>query len=339
MAASLVAQADTFVLKDGTRVEGTIVSEEGDSYVLEVQVTKSIKDERKIAKADVVKIDRDKPDLKAFEAIAKIVPTPDLLTDEEYGERLIAVRNFLKEFPSSDKSKAAEAMLETLKAESTQIASGGVKISGSIITPAEYKVNAYDLDAKVKEAEVRKLVDKREFLAALRAYTGFCADFQGTTAYASLSPIMQQVMRNQIAESKQALLTLDERTKKRLLGLERMTPEDRRISESAIAEESANIEARLKAEKDAHIVWVTPSPYSKAALEESVRAGEAEMNRLGTVDTTLGQDAGKAWRDAFAMIRSSSNEAAVTAAVTAARTAGVSPKYMAMLEAAMPRKK
>ncbi len=328
----LPSAADTFNLKDGTTLEGTILKEEDDSYLIEVQVTKSIKDERKVAKADVVKITRERPEDKAFGEIEKMVPTPDLLTDEEYGERINAVLKFLKDFPSGDKSKKANEMLAILKEESTQVASGGIKVKGAIVTPAEYKLNAYDLDARVKEARIRRYVDQYQYLTALRLFSDFWADYQSTNSFTALAPVMQQVMKGQVAEAKQALATFDERVKKRNLGLERMSGDDRRVTENAIAEENANLETRLKAEKDNHITWVTPHPFCKAALEEVVRAGETEIAKLATVKPVLGQDGGKAWRDAYAIIRGGGTQTAVSAAITAARSAGVSAKYMAMLE-------
>ncbi|MEO5912931.1 MAG: PTPDL family protein [Luteolibacter sp.] len=339
LAVSLPAKADKFTLKDGTTLEATISSEDASNYVLEVQVTKSIRDERKVPKADVVKVERAQPDLKAFESIAKLVPTPDLLTDEEYGVRINAVMKFLKDYPAGDKAKDAKAMLATLKAESAQIASGGIKVNGSIVSPAEYKLNAYDLDARVAEASIRSLVAQGETLAALRAFSDFCKNFQSTSSFGSLSPLMQQVIKTHVAEAKESLSTLDARLKKRAAGLEQMSSEDRGITDSAIKEEDAAFEARLKSEKDAHQSWVTPSPFNKASLEETIRFGEAELVRLGSVKTALGQDGGRTWREAWAVIHNSGNPTAVSTAITNARTVGISPKYLAMLEEAAKVKK
>ncbi len=335
----LPALADTFTLKDGSTLEAAILSETADSYILEVQITKSIKDERKIAKTDVVKISRVQPDSKAWEAIAKLIPTPDLLTDEEYGARIIAVEKFLKDHPTSDKVKEAKAMLATLKAESTAVASGGVKVKGAIVSPADYQLNAYDLDARVKEAKIRTLVNQGQQLPALREFSSFCTDFQNTTSFASLAPLIVQVIKSQVAEAEQLLLTLDARSKKRMAGLDQMAAEDRKISENAIKEEDAAIEARLKLEKTGAKNWVTPSAYNKASLEETVSFGKTELTRIAAVKVALGQDAGKAWRDAFAVIRNGGSGPAIATAVSTARTAGVSPRYLAMLEEASKGRK
>ena len=80
LALTLPAVADTFFLKDGTTMEGKILRQDATAYFVEVNVTKSIKDERSIAKADVVKVEREQPDLIAFVELSKLIPAPDLLT-------------------------------------------------------------------------------------------------------------------------------------------------------------------------------------------------------------------------------------------------------------------
>ncbi len=330
---TLPCHADTFTLKDGTTLAGKVVSDAGDTYVLEVQVTKSIKDERRVAKADVVKIDREQPDLKAFEAIGKLVPTADLLPANDYLSQIAAVEKFLKNNRGSNKTKEAKAILETLKAEFTQIDAGGIKFNGKIVSPADYKTNAYDLDARVEEAKIRRLVDNNQSLAALREFAGFDRDYRTTLAYGALAPVIRQVIQNEVAEAMQSLLTLDARVKARGVGLQQMTSEDRMATEIAIKEETAQMDACFKAEKDAKQNWVTTSPFNKASLEETVHFGETEFARLAAVKTVLGVDGGKAYRDLYNVVYSGGNAAAVTVAITAAKAALVPPRYLAPLEA------
>lgn len=330
---TLPSHAETFTLKDGTNLEAKVISEEGDTYVLEVQITKSIKDERRVAKADVVKRTAEQPDLKAFEAIAKLVPTADLLSADDYPLQIAAVEKFLKDHRGSSKTKEAKAILETLKSEATQLADGGVKFNGKIVTPAEYKANAYDLDARVEEAKIRRLVNDSQFLAALRAFAEFDRDYRTTLSYGALAPLIRQVVQNQVAEAKQSLLTLDARVKARDVGLQQMNSEDRKVTESAIKEENDQLAALFKAEKDAKQNWVTTSPFNKASLEATVTFGEPEQARLAAVKTTLGVDGGKCYRDLYNAVRNGSSAAVITVALTAAKTALVPARYLAPLEA------
>ena len=330
---TLASHAETFTLKDGTSLEAKVISEVGDTYVLEVQITKSIKDERRVLKADVVKRTSVQPDLKAFEAIAKLVPTADLLAADDYRLQIAAVEKFLKDHGSSSKTKEAMAILELLKSEATQLAEGGIKFNGKIVTPAEYKMNAYDLDARVEEAKIRRLINDSQFLAALRAFAEFDRDYRTTLSYGALAPLIRQIIQNEVAEAKQSLLTFDARVKARSVGLQQMNSEDRKVTEAAIQEETAQMAARFKAEKDAKQNWVTTSPFNKASLDATVTFGELEQARLAAVKTTLGVDGGKCYRDLYNAVHNGSNAAAVAVALTAAKTALVPARYLAPLEA------
>lgn len=333
LAVVLPCAADTFLLKDGTTLNGAVVSDAGDVYVLEVQITKSIKDERKIAKSDVVKITREQPGEAAFEPISKMVPTPDLLTTDDYQARIAIVEKFMKEHRDSNKLASAKMILAALKSEYDAVAAGGIKFNDRILTTAEYRANAYDLDARVQETKIRRLVNANQFLQALRVFAEFDHEYRNTLSYGALVSLMRQVIQAQLAEAKQSLLTLDTRTKEQALGILRMPLADRKITEDAIREENALIQASYKAEKDAKQNWVTTSPFHKASLEDTVKFCEQELVRMGTVQAALGVDGGKAYRDAWTATHGG-NAAAISAALAAAKTAAVPARYLAPLEAA-----
>lgn len=336
---SLPCQADTFTLKDGTILEGVIAGETADTYVLEVQITKSIKDERKVPKSDVVKIDHEQADVKAYSMIGKFIPTPDLLTADEYLQKIAAVDKFIKSYHDSANIRSAKNILETLRSECNQVSAGAVKLNGKMVTSEEYQTNAYDLDARVQEAKIRTLVYQYQFLTALREFATFDRDYRTTLSYGALAPLMRQVIQSQVAEARQSLLTLDARRKERDLGLERMDLENRKATENAIKEETAEIEARYKAEKEAKQNWVTTSPFHKASMDDTVHFGEAELTRLSAVKTVLGVDGGKAYREAWSVIHNHGSPAAVTSALANAKAAAVAPRYLADLETAAKIKK
>ena len=308
--------------------------EDAASYVVEVNITKSIKDERVLAKADVAKIEREQLDLTAFEAIAKLTPVPDLLTEEEYAQRIKTVEKFLTDHRGSSKSKEAKAILAALKSEANEILAGGIKMNGKIVPPAEYRANAYDIDARIQEAKIRAAVKDMQYLRALRAFSEFDRDFRNTTTRAALVPFISQVMTTYMAEIGQSLATFDARVKEREVGLQRMPTADRRATETAIREETAELEKRFKAEKDAKLGWVTTHPFFKPSLEETIAFGKLELTRLSAAKSAAAVDGGKAFRDALSLIQGKGDKNTVTSAITAAKTAMVAPRYIAILESA-----
>jgi hypothetical protein len=336
---ALPCLADTFTLKNGSSLEAEIVKETPDAYFLKVQVTKTIKDERKVPKADVVKVSREQPDFKAFQAIAKLVPTPDLITAEDCQARIAEVEKFLKNFRTAGSSQDAEVILTTLQNESTKISAGSIKVSGKFVTTDQYQADAYDLDARIQESKIRALVTDGEFLAALRRFSDFDTDYRTTLSYGALSSLIQQVILNQVLEARQSLATLPERLKQRDMGLLQMTTEDRATSTAAIQEESARLEARYNAEKNSKLKWVTADPFHKASLEDTAKFGETELARLSSVKTVLGVEGGKAYREVYKAVHDGGNGAAVDAALARAKVALVPSRYLAPLEEAAKSRK
>lgn len=331
---AIPAAADTFTLKDGSTLEGRILREVSGSYVIEVQVTKSIKDERTIPKTDVTKIVKEKPDVAAFKAIAGLYPAPDLLTAEEYGQRIRTVEKFLVEHRGSSKSKEAKDMLAKLKSEANEILAGGIRIHGKIVPPIEYRSNSYEIDAMVQEAKIRALVKDGNYLQSLRAFSNFSRDYRNTSAHAELLPLITQVINSYLNEINEALEGFEKRTRERQIGLDRMPPGTRQATENAIREETAQVEAQFKREKDAKLGWVTTNLYFKPSLDDTVAFGKQELSRIASLKTATPVDAGKAYRDALALIQARGDKAAISTAINAAKTALVPQRYLAILEAA-----
>ena len=337
---TLHSSADTFLMKDGTKYQGKIVREDATSYLLEVQTkSKGIKDERKVAKADVVKIEREKTVQNDFAAISGLVPVPDRQPAADYAQRIRIVEKYLADHRMTAKSKDAEAILATLKAEAGEIGAGAIKLDGKIISSDDYRANQYDIDSHLQDAKIRKLVKEATFLPALRAFTEFSYDFRNTTAYNDLFPLMNQVISSHLAEAASYLASFDARVRKRQAGLERQSAEDRRNTDLAIKAETIELERTFKAEKEAKQVWVTAHPFSREALEDTVNSGKLEQARLAT-KIQLTADGGKAYRDAMTLIKAKGDSAdakpAIIDAIAAAKTALVPQRYLTILEKAVP---
>ena len=327
--------ADTFTLKDGTRLEAKVLREDPTSYVLEVQVTKSIKDERTIAKADVVKVDRVRPDQVAFEAISKLADTPDLTSHAEYEQRIRAVEKFIADHRDSLKLDDAKAIAAKLRKEANEILAGGIKLNGEIVSALQYQANIYELDALCQAARIKKLIDAKQFLQALRLFGDFSKDFRNTEAYKDLQPLAINVMRSYLSEVGQLAATYEARVKERDVGLQRMNASDRNTAENAIREEISQFEAQLKVEKDSHVGWVTVHPFVKASIEETLTYGKQEITRVSAPPSGAPVDAGKRYRETLSTIQNKSGDAAaVSNAINSVKNAQVPARYVERLESA-----
>jgi hypothetical protein len=262
------------------------------------------------------------------------MPVPDALTADEYAARIASVEKFLKDYPDSTKASQAKAILSTLIKEANEILAGGIKAGGRISTAADYRANMLDIDAGIREAHIRALLNGGHYLAGLRAFSAFDSDFSNTKARAALLPVIIQTIDTYLAETAQSLAGHDALVKERVIGLQRMQPEDRRQTQAALAEEAAEHEKQLKAEKDAKVGWVTPHPSYKLSLEETMTFGKQELTRLSAASKQPEVDAGTAFRDALRKIQNNTDAAARTAALAEAKAAMVSGKYLTILETA-----
>ncbi|OYV04680.1 MAG: hypothetical protein CFE26_15615, partial [Verrucomicrobiales bacterium VVV1] len=325
------ASADTLLLKNGTKLEGKILKEDPQSYLVEVMVTKSIKEEKTIAKSDVAKIDRVKPDEIAFAPLAKLTPAPDLLSAGEYKIRISKLEKFIQEFPTGTSTPRAKAMLEDLQKEQAAVEEGGVKLNGNIIPASEREANKVELAARALELSIRAHFKASEFLAALREFSVLEKDYSTTLPFKESIPIAKQAIEAYSAQISEISASLPKRLEDRKVGLERMSSDDRNNSARAIGEQDAAVEKRFTEEKKSGVKWITPDSFHKASLDDTTRFADQELKRLQALKLDSKIDAGKAWRDAWAAVHGSDAKA-VTTAMTDAKAAKISAALIAELE-------
>lgn len=334
----LPGSADTITLKDGKVLEGKIIRTEADAFVIEYNVTKSgsIKDTKRVLKTDVDKIVEVRQDEIAFVELAKLVPTPDLLTSEDYAERIQRVRTFLAKYPTGTRIKEASALLAKLTEEAKVVEGGGRKIGGLMVSGADYRANAYDIDAQTLEAKIRAAEKAGRSIEALRAFTALDTEFQASVSFRAVLPSVQkmlQALRGQVAGS---LATFEKRMETRETELGAMGEGERAGVKQALDAKAAELEARYQAEKAAGQQWVTPSADHRASLEDCASLIDSEISRLSTPEIAAkpAADPGKAFRTAMKSIRSGDKPEDVEKAISDAQAAGLPERYVGMLEEA-----
>lgn len=332
------ASGDTFTLKNGTVMEGKVLKKVKDKdgaevWSIEYQVMPGIKDVKLVPKAQIAKVAEIKLDDKAFEAIAKLVPTPDLLTADDYQQRLDLVKAFLKKYPDAKKTKDAEAILKTLTDEAAKVAAGGRKFDGLMVSQSDYLPDAYDMDARVVDAKFRAAAKNAQWLTALRAFAELDKDFQGSSIYRAAVPTALKAMQTLKAQVAASLATFDARMAKQTAELEAMPGGDRANVKRALDEVAAQLEARYQAEKAAQQAWVTPHADHKQSMEDCVSFADSEIQRLATPPDAATADPGKAYRAAWKILKGGKVETeAVDKAMTDAQAAGLSEKYLTLLK-------
>lgn len=327
------AAGDTIRMKDGTVYEGKVLKDDvtGGTYTVEIQVTKSIKDEKVLKRADVEKIEREQEDVKAFAGLDKLVPVPDLLTADDYDNRLVKVYDFLKGNGKSTLAPKAKEIAAQLEKERDAVSAGGVKLAGRIIPAEERQANAFEIDARLIEAAMRTYAANAQPALALRKFAELEKDFVSSQTFREALPVARQLITRFRAETAEALSGFDARVKERQVGLDRMTPDDRQNTQRALAEQDATEKAQYDAEKKAAVKWITPRPFIKASLDDTVRFSDSELKRLETLKVDSLPDGGKAFRDAWTAVHGDDAKAASTA-LSALSSARLPKSYIDRLE-------
>lgn len=331
-----IAHADTIRMRNGTEYEGEVVTENDDHYVVKIQVTKSIRDERKIPKNEILEIVAEKKDEIAFDKINALVPTPDLLTLAQYEKRTEAVESFMKEFPESGLLEDADALLKVLDGERAVVAAGGLKFEGKMIEASDRASKAYPLDARIAASKVTNLGNAGDITGALRAWSDLQDNFSSSQAYLDTIPYAKSMMTSYLKTIDRNLSTFDARTKKRMDGLASIDQRDRQRTERAIADESAAYERKIAKEKEEKIKWLSLDPYHKGPMSDTKRLLETELGKLERLDTAKIPDGDAAWNDAWETLSGSPDREAVSAAISTARSARLPTEYIEILEAKAP---
>jgi uncharacterized membrane protein YkoI len=280
------ASADTVLLNNGQSVEGKILYEDETSYMLEIQVSKGIKDEKKILKSEIKSIAKQEPDIEEFAKLKGLVPVPDLVGVADYEIRIKKLNDFIKEFPKSAKFKEAREMQEALRVDMEVVRAGGIKFSGKMIKADDYLSNAYAYDESITAQKINREISNRNLLGALRLFADYETKFSEGNGRAELIPKIKQVLQIYKTNLSESLSGYDDRIKAREAGLERMTEDDRQKTKKALEDQAVDLKARFDREKSLLFTWITPDENHKESMMDALRQAEVEIKRLDTPPKT-----------------------------------------------------
>ncbi len=297
--------ADTIILKTGKKYNGTVISEDSTSYLIEIQITKTIKDKRKFLKTDVAEIIEETKAEKDYKTLSNLTPTPDQLNTENYQTRITKAQAFIAKHPKSPEEPKVRAALAILERELDVISKGGTKLNGKLISADEVKTNAYDIHAVIISNKIKKLRQQGRHQQALRKWEELKNNYPHSAAYVDIAPSITAILQSYQRQLSTHLSTLDARIAKRNNLLKTLSDSDRRRAEQTITQKQATYEARIqKEEKELKTRWLTIDPYHKRALEYNQRNIKSELQSLSRKSSSKIQLAGPSYRGSWAALAS-----------------------------------
>lgn len=277
-----VVRADSIELRDGTEVEGRILSVTPDRVLMDVAAGANMREEKSFPRTEVARIRKAGPDDIAFEEVAAVTVPPtadnpavyDMLLEEK-------VRPFMKNFAYSRHMPEARRLAATLEAERARVASGEVKIDGQWIASDASPAERAELGGRIQLAKMKEAVDPVTALAAfevLEKNHGASSSYPSAVkvALASFGPLRANLLR--------ARADLDRSTREREQGLQLASADRRLQMEQGIAQEKAAIQAQVERAKQAGSRWLPLLP-DPAILDDLSRSADSEQARLAKLDT------------------------------------------------------
>lgn len=331
LVSSAPVQADTYVLTNGRKLEGELIRETEDSYVIEVQLAPTIKEEKVVNKKDVLRIIEPEKGMKEFLLLREMLPASDGLKVWEYQQRVKSLDEFIKKYPTHSKIRDAIEMRDDMREELRQVEDGAVKIDGVLYPATELRENAYELDARMEARKIKDLVSQRQYLQALRAYSGFVDDYAATRVNEELVPLIFKVIEIHTRQASKWLDSYEQRVEERENGLLSMKLSDRISSQRAIQEEEDMLKRHYQNDVVNRVGWVSIHPFSKESLAHTLQFAKTETRRIENLLAQRPGDAGELYRELYRLYQQTSDEALLRPKLREAQDLGIPKRYLEKL--------
>ncbi|MCH1509994.1 MAG: hypothetical protein L7T84_12365 [Akkermansiaceae bacterium] len=279
--ATCSVQADKITLKDGKVIEGEVISETDTEYVVSVAYSKSIRTRKTFKKSEIADIQKEAPDLKPYEALTDVLPTPDRLSVVGY-EQLIEsrVKPFLNSFPNSKYTREVKKTLATLESELAKAKAGDVKLDGEWIDAAEWNANALELDAQVLVKRMKALAARKSYRSALLIYDKINTEFHSADAANDASQVALQFLPKYSAQIKKLEAEAPAKMEKRDKALKAMAARDSSRMKKAYDEIEAKHQAALAKAKESRTKWLPVSEFDSRTLQTLARNIDTEITNI-----------------------------------------------------------
>lgn len=281
-----LASADTIKLKNGTVLDVTILAEKPDSYEVEINEGKGIKDFKVIKKADVEKVTRTTPDEKEAAAlIAKLDPSKDDMPAAEYDKAIKSeIQPWLDKYKTSAKRKDIEALLKLYNEELLKARAGEIKLRGVWISVDEKKWNEYNVNARRLRIKMEGLIKEKKYIEAYAAFARLEATGAAGIDFVPAVEAVKKILPSLEGAISNAITDQPAKAKERTTYVASLQPEQKKNEEERIRKERLEWSAKVTLEKKDKIRIPTFYPFELKTIQDSLAAVKKEVDVLSKLD-------------------------------------------------------
>lgn len=247
--ASLVAGtlADTITLKTGERIEARISAETETTMTLQIQVSAGITDERVVAKADILKVDRIAADETAFRAIMHLQPGKQSLQPAQYDAMINALEAFNTKHPASPHRPEVVAAVDAFALEKKRVSKGEVKLDGVWLSKEEALRQRAQIGGNQMFLAMKSASASGDAITALNAFAALEKNYPGARVMPDAILHAQQILTALRPAVVRALENQKVTKAEREKGFADAGPADRKELMAAYQREQAQAESALAA--------------------------------------------------------------------------------------------
>lgn len=311
-AAILCASAfgDTIILKSGEKIEGKVLSETPTELTVEVKVSAGITDQTKIPKDTVEKIEKEQPDLVAWQSLKNIKLGTNSLTAAQYEAAMRPLQNFVTDYPNSPHKAEAEKIIASFAEEKKRVDAGEVRLGARWLSKEEVAKERYQINATLAYQYMRGQINGGDLVGALNSFEQIDKNFNGARVY----PDAVEAARSALAGLKTLVDRTQENYKRQEADFEAgvanaVEPQKSELI-AARQREKAQGEAAIAAAERAGLKWPQLVPRSDKSIETLVQKIPAEEQRLAALEVPKMRESIKAAETAAKQIADKKVEAA-----------------------------
>ncbi|MGJ8695024.1 MAG: PTPDL family protein [Verrucomicrobiaceae bacterium] len=325
-----VTLADKITLKSGQVIEGRVLEEQGENYLLEVQVTASIRDRKTVAKSEVASIEKEAPDKKPFEELADILPTGDQMPAGAYNHLIEnRVKPFLSEFPKSKHAPKVKEMLSTLEEELGRVEAGDIKLEGQWIAKEDWDSNAIELDAQLELGNMKKAAARKQFRSAMQSYEKISRHFAGTESESKAKDLATRLLQAYLPIVSAKANSARDKVAKRKSIIANLPARDVPRVKAEFAAQEKRHQAALAEARELKTKWLPINDLDERTLKTLERNIQSELKNLERPPRSNTNPA-ELYREGWAAA-SEGDTAAVQRIISNLRSAKVDAKYQDLL--------
>ena len=273
--------AESIELRDGTKVDGKILSVTADTVLMEVQTSPTIREEKSYPRSEVTKMQRATQDDVAYAKVAALTVPSTANSPAVYDAPLERVRAFMTNYAYSKHMSEARKLAAALESDRARVAAGEVKLDGAWVAADASPAESTELGGRVQLAKMKESSDP---IAALTSFEIIEKNHLTSSAFPESVKVARESLVKLRAGLVRARADLERRIRDQEQGL-KLASEDRRLQiEQGIAQEKSAIQAQIERVKQSGSKWV-PVLSDTKVLDDLSSLVESEEARLSKIDT------------------------------------------------------